>query len=130
MADKKKRIFISFDYDHDEGPKHLLVGQAKNPDSPFDFSDWSSKEHLTGDWEAKIRAKLAFVDIGCVLCGKHMKTASGVDREIEMFRRLGIPYFLLAAYAEGCFKPKAAKASDSLYKWTWPNLKALVGGRR
>jgi hypothetical protein len=130
MADKKKRVFISFDYDHDEGQKHLLVGQAKNPDSPFDFSDWSSKEHLTGDWKAKINAKLAYVDVGCVLCGKHMTTANGVDREIEMFRELGIPYFLLAAYTEGCVKPKAAKASDSVYKWTWENLKALVGGGR
>lgn len=84
----KKRVFISFDYDHDEGQKHLLVGQAKNPDSPFDFSDWSSKEHLTGDWKVKIKDKLAYVDVGCVLCGKRMTTANGVDREIEMFREL------------------------------------------
>ncbi len=127
----KKRVFISFDYDHDEGVKHLLVGQAKNPDSPFGFSDWSSKEHLSGDWKAKIKAKLAFVDVGCVLCGKHMRSANGVDREIEMFQELGIPYFLLAAYSDGgCFKPKAAKTNDLLYTWTWPNLKSLVGGGR
>jgi len=127
----KKRVFISFDYDHDESVKHLLVGQARNPDSPFDFSDWSSKEHLSGDWKAKIKTKLSFVDVGCVLCGKHMKSANGVDREIEMFQELGIPYFLLEAYADGgCYKPKAAKPNDSIYKWTWPNLKSLVGGGR
>jgi hypothetical protein len=127
----KKRVFISFDYDHDESVKHLLVGQARNPDSPFDFSDWSSKEHLSGDWKAKIKTKLAFVDVGCVLCGKHMKSANGVDREIEMFQELGIPYFLLEAYSDGgCHKPKAAKPNESLYRWTWPNLKSLVGGGR
>lgn len=127
----KKRMFISFDFDHDEGQKHLLVGQSKNPDSPFDFSDWSSKEHLTGDWKAKIRAKLSRVEVGCVLCGKHMATANGVDREIEMLQELRIPYFLLAAYSGGgCVKPKLAKASDKIYDWTWPNLKLLVGGNR
>ena len=30
----KKRSFISFDYDHDSDLKNLLVGQAKNSDSP------------------------------------------------------------------------------------------------
>lgn len=127
----KKRVFISFDFDHDEGQKHLLVGQAKHPDSPFDFSDWSSKEHLTGDWKSKIKAKLAYVNVGCVLCGHSTASATGVDHEIEMLRELGIPYFLLAAYSDGkCVKPRAAAASDKLYKWSWDNLKKLVGGGR
>ena len=34
----KKRLFISFDYDHDETLKTFLVGQAKNEDSPFSLS--------------------------------------------------------------------------------------------
>ena len=29
------RAFISFDYDHDADLKAILVGQAKNTDSPF-----------------------------------------------------------------------------------------------
>ena len=58
----KTRVFISFDYDNDAGQKHLLVGQSKHPDTPFDFADWSSKEHLTGDWKAKIRTKLKYRD--------------------------------------------------------------------
>lgn len=39
----KKRVFISFDYDHDESLKNLLVGQARNPDSPFCITDMSIK---------------------------------------------------------------------------------------
>ena len=42
----KKRVFISFDYDHDETLKTFLVGQAKLPDSPFDLADWSIKEAI------------------------------------------------------------------------------------
>jgi len=41
-------IFISFDYDHDLDCKNLLVGQAKNPDSPFQIADWSVKDSSAG----------------------------------------------------------------------------------
>jgi len=36
-----KRAFISFDFDHDEELRNALIGQAKNPDSPFNIADWS-----------------------------------------------------------------------------------------
>jgi hypothetical protein len=113
----KKRVFISFDYDNDQGQKHLLVGQAKLPDSPFELADWSSKEHLTGDWKAKIKAKLAYVDVVCVLCGKNMASATGVAQELSMAKELGKEYFLLAAYSEGTMtKPSSASTSDKIYK--------------
>ena len=43
----KKRVFISFDYDNDSDLKTLLVGQAKNPDSPFEITDMSIKETIS-----------------------------------------------------------------------------------
>lgn len=36
----KTKVFISFDYDHDETLKEFLVGQSKLPDSPFELADW------------------------------------------------------------------------------------------
>lgn len=128
----KKRVFISFDFDHDESQKHLLVGQSKNPDSPFELADWSSKEHLTGDWKAKIKVKLTCVDVVCVLCGRHMATATGVAHELAMAQELGKPYFLLNAYgtASDVTRPAGAKASDKMYAWNWENLKKLIGGDR
>lgn len=126
----KTRVFISFDYDNDARQKDLLIGQSKHPDTPFDFADWSSKEHLTGDWKQKIKAKLAFVDVICVLCGKNMVMATGVAHEINIAQEIGKPYFLLAAYSDGFTKPTTAKVSDKVYNWTWENLKTLVGGGR
>ncbi|WP_082551270.1 TIR domain-containing protein [Pseudorhodoferax sp. Leaf265] len=126
----KKRVFISFDFDNDARMKDLLVGQAKHEGSPFDFADWPSKEHLTGDWRAKIKAKMAYVDVVCVLCGKNMATATGVSHEINIARETGTPYFLLAAYSDSYSRPTAAVAGDKVYNWTWPNLKNLVGGAR
>lgn len=128
----KTRAFISFDIDHDESQKHLLVGQSKHPDSPFDLADWSSKEHLTGDWKAKIKAKMAYVDVVCVLCGRQTHTATGVAHEVQIAQELGKPYFLLNAYgtAIGMTKPTTAKTNDKIYDWTWDNLKKLIGGAR
>ena len=48
-----KRVFISFDFEHDENLRNLLVGQAKDPDSPFHIADWSVKEAMSGDWIKK-----------------------------------------------------------------------------
>lgn len=123
-------MFISFDYDHDARQKDLLVGQSKHPDTDFEFADWSSKEHLTGDWKAKIKAKLAYVDVVCVLCGKNMATATGVAHEVTIAQEIGKPYFLLAAYPSGCTKPTTARASDTLHEWSWDNLKKLIKSTR
>ena len=48
----KKRVFISFDYDHDSDIKGSLVGQAKLPDSPFEIVDMSIKEAIASNWKA------------------------------------------------------------------------------
>jgi hypothetical protein len=125
------RLFISFDYDHDEDLRTLLVNQAKNRDSPFEIADWSVKERMTGDWKEKARLRIRRVGQVAVICGHYTDRATGVSAEVEIARDESKPYFLLAGRAQGeNKKPKAALAKDKIYKWTWDNLKALVGGAR
>lgn len=127
----KKRAFISFDIDHDEGAKTMLAGQAKLEDSPFDFKDNSVKEHLTGDWKEKVRRRMDNVDVVIVLCGTQTHTAAGVAAELTIAKEKGKSYFLLAAYSDKhCTKPTSASGSDKVYNWTWPNLKTLIAGGR
>ena len=127
----KKRVFISFDYDNDEGAKTMLAGQAKHVDSPFDFKDASVKEHLTGDWKEKIKRRMDNVDVVVVLCGTKTDKAAGVGAELAIAKEKGKEYFLLAAYSDKtCMKPSTATANDKLYNWTWDNLKTLIGGGR
>jgi hypothetical protein len=127
----KKRVFISFDYDNDEGVKKMLAGQAQLPDSPFDFKDASVKEHLVGDWKEKVKRRLDNVDVVAVLCGEKTNSAAGVAAELSLAKEKGKPYFLLAAYSDkSCTKPKSASAEDKMYRWTWDNLKTLIGGGR
>lgn len=127
----KKRVFISFDFDHDEDLRNLLVGQSQNPDSPFELADWSVKEPMTGDWKAKVRTRIRSVDQVLVMCGQHTHTASGVAAELTIAQEEGKPYFLLwGRNGKTCTKPTSAKQSDKIYSWTWDILKKLIGGAR
>jgi hypothetical protein len=125
------RVFISFDFDHDEDLRNLLVGQARNPDSPFEIADWSLREPLPGDWKEKVRSRIRRVDQVIVLCGEYSDTASGVNTELTIAQEEMKPYFLLWGRRDRTsVKPKSAKATDRVYKWTWDNLKQLIGGAR
>lgn len=125
----KKRVFICFDFDHDEGAKTMLAGQAKLVDSPFDFTDASVKGHLTGDWKEKVRHRMDNIDAVIVLCGEHTHRASGVALELTIAQEGAKSYFLLAAYADKtCRKPTSALSGDKVFEWTWLNLKTLIGG--
>lgn len=126
----KKRVFISFDYDHDSTLKEFLVGQSKLADSPFELADWSIKEPISGNWKEKAKTRIKSVDLVDVICGKNTHTATGVNAEVEISKEVGTPYFLLKGYKdEVCTNPTAAK-SDKQYKWTWDNLKLLINGAR
>lgn len=124
-------VFVSFDFDHDEDLKNLLIGQAKNPDTPFDVTDHSVKQPLSGDWKEKVRARIKRVQQVIVICGTHTNTARGVDAEIEMAREERRPHFLLwGRKDQDCKKPLAAAPQDKVYDWTWDNLKRLLAGQR
>lgn len=126
-----KRVFTSFDFDHDEDLRNLLIGQSRNPDSPFELSDWSVKEPMTGDWKARVRTRIKKCELMIVICGQYTSSATGVSTELEIAQEELLPYFLLWGRSDKqCTKPKSAKESDKIYKWTWDNLKALIGGAR
>ena len=127
----KKRAFISFDYDNDEGVRHMLAGQAKLPDSTFDFKDNSVRAPLTGDWEEKVRRRMDNIDVVIVLCGSQTNKAAGVAAEVKIAQSAKKPYFLLVGYKDKkCVKPTTALAGDKMYNWTWENLKSLIAGNR
>ncbi len=127
----KKRAFISFDFDYDEDLRNLFVGQAKNPNTPFDIADWSLQEAFTGNWIGKVRDRIRRTDLTIVICGRHTHRAKGVAIELEITREIGNPYFLLAGRADThCTKPTAALPTDKIYRWSWENVSKLVDGAR
>lgn len=128
---QRKRAYISFDYDHDNNLKTLLVGQARNPDSPFEIVDMSIKEVISEGWKNNARRRIRSCDVVIVICGKFTNLASGVSAEVQIAQEENVPYFLLAGYPDGQnVKPIAAYPSDKVYGWTWKNLHLLIGGCR
>lgn len=126
----KVRAFISFDYDYDLDLKNLLVGQAANPDSPFEIADYSIKD-ASADWKAKARTRIRTAQQVIVICGEHTDIAAGVSEEIRIAQAEQKPYFLLAGRANKTNKrPVASTATDKVYTWTWDNLKTLISGGR
>lgn len=123
----KKKVFISFDYDHDLSQKNLLIGQSKNIDSPFEISDVSIKQEIENDWENKARQKIINSDVVIVLCGYYTDIATGVSKEVKIAQEVGTKYYLLRAYNDKTpYKPKSAYSFDKIHDWTWDNLKNLL----
>ena len=128
---KRARAYISFDYDNDSELKTLLVGQARNSDSPFEIVDMSIKEVISEGWKKQARKRIKSCDVVIVICGKHTNLAGGVSAEVKIAQEENVPYFLLAGYSDGeNVKPTSAYPSDKIYKWTWSNLRLLIGGKR
>lgn len=125
----KKRAFISFDYEHDEDLRSLLVGQARNPDSPFDIADWSVKEPWPQyTWEERCLERIRRTDLAIVIVGEHTHRANGVITEIRLAKQAGVPFFgIHGRSGKSCSAPEGLA---KVYKWTWDNLKALMGGAR
>ena len=90
----KVRVFISFDFDHDEDSLNLLVEQSSNPDSPFEIADRSVRESMTGDWKVKVRERIKKTDQMIVICGKHTNAATGVSAELRIAQEVGYFFFL------------------------------------
>lgn len=126
-----KRAFISFDFDHDLELKNLLIGQSKHPDTDFEIADFSIKEAIARDWQARARTIIKGCDVVIVICGEYTHLATGVSAELRIAQEEGIPYFLLwGRNGKTCTKPSSASQQNKVYEWSWDNLKALVNGAR
>lgn len=128
---KKKKVFISFDYDHDLDIKNSLVGQAELDDSPFEIYDISIKQAISSKWKDYARKKIRESDIIIFLCGHYTESAAGVAAEMSIVHEENAEYFLLCGRSDGKVQaPKNSYAGDKIYKWTWDNLKLLLEGKR
>lgn len=122
----KKRVFVSFDFDHDRALKDLILGQAKLTDSPFEVIDHSLSEAAPEhNWESKARAAIKRADLVLVVVGRHTHRAHGVLKEVQMARDEDVPIVQIIGYRDGKYTPVAS--AGRLYAWNWDNLKRLLG---
>ena len=121
-----KRVFVSFDFDNDSSLHGAVVGQSKNPDSPFEIVDCSLKEEAPqSTWEARARRAIKGADIVLVMVGVDTFKAPGVLKEVEMARDEEIPIVQVIGYSDK--KCTQVPNAGRRYAWTWENLKKVLG---
>ena len=122
----KKKVFVSFDFDNDKTVKDFIVGQAKNPDSPFEISDHSLKEAAPEkDWLARAQAAIARADVFIIMLGPKTKNASGVLKELKIANEKNKEKFQIIGYRDGT-ENWAVPGGGRVYRWNWENLKKLL----
>ena len=126
----KKRVFISFDFEHDADLRGNLVAQSERPDSPFSMTDCSVRAPYDEQWRRRVRSIIRDADLTIVICGAHTHAAKGVAAELTIIQEERKPYFLLRGrHDRPCTKPKNARASDEMHAWRWKSLHDLIYAR-
>lgn len=122
------RAFISFDVDNNSDEKVLFAGQAWHSKTPFSHEDWSAKSAMPqAEWEGIVRAKINKTHMLIVLVGRHMATATGVVKEIEMARSQNVPIFGVYVDNAGTSSTlPAGLARNRVIPWTWDGIANAV----
>jgi hypothetical protein len=121
-----KRLFVSFDFDHDRTLKTFVIAQARLPDSPFSVVDLSLKEAAPEPtWEAKARVAISHAQVFMIMLGPHSARSQGVLKELAMARELNKPCFQIIGYRNGT-SAWAVPNGGRVYAWSWDNLKKLL----
>lgn len=122
------RAFISFDVDHNSDHKILFAGQAWHSKTPFKHEDWSAKSPMPqAQWEAIVKEKINKTHLLIVLVGRHMSTATGVVKEIEMARSQNVPVF--GVYVDGADNTSTLPTGlnrNRVINWTWDGIASAV----
>jgi hypothetical protein len=123
----KKKVFIAFDFDNDKALKDLIIGQAKNADTPFELSDFSLKEAAPeSEWLDRAHRAISRSDVFIVMLGPKTNKAPGVLKEVKIANELGTTKFQIIGYKEGSETWRVPDAGR-VYSWNWEKLKKLLG---
>lgn len=123
---KNNRIFISFAIE-DVASRNLLVGQAKNEKSPFEFVDMSVKEPWDEKWKTNCRTKIKGCDGMIALVSKNTAKGTGALWEVACAKEEKIP--VRGIYTSSSDRPSSLPSEFTGVKvvdWTWANIKAFI----
>lgn len=122
------RAFISFDFDNNSSHKTLFSGQSHHSKTPFFIEDWSAKTAMPQrEWENIVREKINKTHLLIVLVGRHMATAKGVNKEIEMALSQNIPFFGIYVDGADSLSPlPSGLPRNRVISWSWDGIANAV----
>lgn len=121
-----KRIFISFAVE-DKTYRDLLVGQARNENSPFEFVDMSVKEPWSDKWKTRCRTKIKGCDGTIALVSKNTRSATGQLWEVNCSKEESVP--VRGIYVSTVDRPASLPKEFQgvrVMNWTWSNIKNFI----
>ena len=122
------RVFVSFDFDHNDQSKIRFIGQSKNSKTPFTINDWSAKSAMPqSQWERIVKEKINKTNMVIVLVGQTMASATGVAKEIAMAKDLNVPFFGVYVAQAGADNnlPTGLRRNRTI-KWTWDGVASAI----
>ena len=122
----RKKVFVSFDFDNDKTLKDFIIGQSRNPDSPFEVMDYSLKEAAPERaWVEKARRAIGRADVFIILLGPKTRYARGVLTELRIADEKRKSKFQIIGYRDGS-EDWRVPGGGRVYRWNWENLKKLL----
>ena len=132
-----RRIYVSFDFDHDAELRGSFVAQAMARHSPHRIVDCFLPAAIDGKWtrdainrigKSDAINRIGKSDFVVFICGANTHSAKGVEAEMTITLQLGKCYFLLTGRRnEACSKPGNAPRADSMHSWSWRRINELLG---
>lgn len=118
------RIFISFAME-DIRYRDLLVGQARNHDTPFEFQDMSLPEPFDSKWKTRCREKIRNCHGLIALLSKKTWRADGSRWEMLCAAQEGIPAIGIHVHADdkGAAPPEL---NGRVVEWRWANIARFI----
>lgn len=123
---KSHRIFIAFAIE-DAWARTYLVGQAKNENSSFSFTDMSVKEPWDEEWKKQCRTRIRGCDGVIALVSSNTAKASGQLWEVKTAKEEVIP--IVGIYTTTDNRPGSLPAEFSgvtVKAWTWANISTFL----
>lgn len=120
------RVFTSFAIE-DRHYRDMLVGQARNGRSPFEFVDMSVKEPWDSQWKTRCRTKICGCDGMIALLSSSTPRADGQLWEIACAKEERIP--VIGMYVSDTDRPSYLPSELQgvrIVTWTWPNIANFI----
>ena len=121
----KKRIFISFPVE-DKNLRDLLVGQARNDNSPFEFIDMSVKTPWDSAWKTNCRTKIKGCDGLIAIITKNSKMSDGELWEVKCAIEEEVPCIGICTSAAPFTLPPSNYPYIKVINWDWYSIAAWM----
>jgi hypothetical protein len=119
------RIFISFAME-DVRYRDLLVGQARNEQSPFSFVDMSVKEPWDEQWKTNCRKKIKSCDGVISLLSKNTTNADGARWEMNCAVEESIPIIGVHIHSDDKGPIPPELSGKKVIEWSWNGINSFL----